>query len=288
MSDFITHLICPITHNMFHTAVIASDKVVYEAEIVVNLIINKQPSPISYQILKEDIKIVNPINQMIDMLITDNPELETYRYKTNFDINSVYFFSKSTIVQIFLDRGNYDRLLTYDKFILTDDIDKYSFKDFLRCANTETIIHFIDRCDNLEYMWEGSLLSRSWKVINYVCNMCSGHIIRHILDKNIDIDNPCLNGWRPIHYIASYHDHTTLKKILDKSVDLRSKTDCGYDALDLIVEKQHKHTVMYALNLINSLDETDIDRLLDLLEKNTVIESEEKHEIRFMMIAKLV
>ena len=164
------------------------------------------------------------------------------------------------------------------------DIDRYSFKDFLRTAETNIIIHVLDHCDDLEYNWDGT-----WKVINYVTKWCCSEIVKYIIDKDIDLENPCSNSWRPIHYVALLHDGETTRKLVSKGVDIMiSLLSDNETALDIIVSNQDKETIIYTLDFVFDLTEEMLTRLLINLNDNSKINNDDKELIKYQLVSKIV
>jgi ankyrin repeat protein len=203
-------------------------------------------------------------------------------YIPTYDVSTTYLFSKAEIERIFNERINYDNLLKFDQFKIRN-IDRYSFKDFLRDADPDVVIHFLDKCDNLEFDWGGS-----WKIINYICKMSPSRVIRHLIEKEINLENACnTSKWRAIHHVASYHDGGTTRQLVSKGIDLFSKISTGETGLDIIIENQDKDTIMFTLEHIMYLTEDVIAQLLVRLTDNDNIEEMEKEDIKYMIISKL-
>lgn len=284
MDDFLRLISCPITKKIFYIPVIASDDNVYEAEKVIELITNKIASPITNKILEDDIRVVIPLKFMISSFLDnlDNISYKERQYVQTYDVNSTYFFSKDEINKIFSDRMEYNKLTKYSYFKI-EDIDRYAFKDFLKEAATEVIIHFIDYCNDLEYDWSGS-----WKIINYVTKICNCEIIRHLIDKNIDLEHPCTNDWRPIHYVALLHDGETTRKLVSKGVNLMAQLSDGETALDIIVIGHDKETINFTLEYVINITESMMVKLLVDLDDNTKLTDDDKDLIKCQIVSKMV
>ena len=282
--ELIKVISCPITKRIFHTPALASDNNVYEAEILFNLIEKELPSPISGKLLEEDIKVPINLKSFIDLVVSKNNNLEKFRYESSFDIKKVYKFSKSQILTIFMERSNYENLLNYNKFKISD-IDKNSFLDFLRFGQSNIIIHFIDNCSDLDYKYEES----SWNILNYICKYCNSRVVKHVINTypNFDYNNESSSGWRPIHQIAAYHDYESVMLLLDKSVDLFAKTSECISGLEYIVTNQNKECIMKTIGIVDYLKNgVTLPILMIRLDDNEHISESDRDELKCFFVSK--
>lgn len=284
MADFIRLIRCPVTKKIFKIPVMASDNIVYEAEIAFKLINTEEKSPISGLVLEQDIKIIITLKSMISLFLEKFQEYKVMQYNSDFDISKIYHFSKAEILSVFTERDNYDRLLKYDKFKI-DDIDYLCFTDFLRyCGNHEVIIHFLDRCNNLNYKWGNS----SWNLVNYIFKYASPEVVKYVLKtyKELDYENDCSNGWRPIHQIASSYDGECVRLIVDLGVNVLNKTSENISALEYIVGHHDMETIKHVIDKVNFLDDLSLPILLVRMEDNEKLNEFNKDELRAIMITK--
>ena len=246
MTEFIKLISCPVTKKIFCTPVMASDNIIYEAEIAFKLIEDGKVSPITNELLEPDIKIVINLKSLIDIFIRHFQGLKEHRYRSEFDITKIYHFSKAEILSIFTERENYNGLLKYDSFKI-EDIEHHSFANFLKFAPYEVITHFIDRCNNLQYVFPN--VPGTWNIINYVLRYSSLEVVKYVLTKypNLDYEHESSDGWKPIHQVSTARDGECVRLLIDNGVDLLTRTSEGITGLEYILTNLDVETVMYTI-----------------------------------------
>jgi hypothetical protein len=297
MVELLDLIRCPVTKQIFNTPIIASDGTVYEAEVAFNLIESKKESTITGKVLEKDIRIVITLKSLISMLLDKFEYLKEHQYKTSIDITKMYHFNKIEILSIFANRVGYNKLLNYDTFVISD-IDSRSFADFLSYATHDTIVHFLNKCDNLNYRWmvtnplppinNVTMDVPAWSVINYICKNAPSSIVKHVLTQYSDIDyeNDCSNGWKPIHQVVTTYDGECVRLMIDRNVDLMSKTQDNITAFEYIIGSHGIDTIKHAINKVHMLNNLSLPILFVRLEDNEKINDSEKGEINAIMISK--
>lgn len=285
MAEFINLISCPITKKIFYTPTLASDGIIYEAEAILNIIESKNPSPISGKILDKDLIVVINLKSLIDLFLKSYENMRQNQYVCITNISNLYYFSKAEILSIFMERSNYNSLLKYDNFKI-EDIDTYCFADFLKYASYDIIVHFIEHCDNLNYIFPDS--PGTWSVANYVFKYGTPETVKYLLTKypDLDYENESSEGWRPIHQIASSHDGEAVKLLIDIGVNILSKTSQNISGFEYIITSQNAETITYTIDHMNFATELDLSVLLIRVDDNENLKNEEREMIKDMIVTK--
>jgi hypothetical protein len=285
MNNLLKLIICPISKKIFKTPVIGSDGVVYEAELAFKLLESKCPSPITGQLLDEDIKVVITLKSFINLLIKKFNKLKDLRYKSNFDITKIYHFSKIEILSIFTEKKNYKNLLKYDMFKI-EDLELYTFADFLRYAPDNVVIHFINKCNSLNYEFE--VENSKWSILNILLKHGKDETVKKVLRKsyNFDYEHKCKDDWQPIHQVANNYDGECTRLLIDKGVNLFAKTSENITGLEYVVGNHDVDTIKYVLSKVDHLIDLQLMFLIIRLDDNEKIDAENKIDLKSIMICK--
>ncbi len=186
---------------------------------------------------------------------------------------------------IFIERSNYSGLLKFETFKI-EDIEGHCFSDFLKFAPYNVIIHFLDRCNNLDHVFTDTI--GSWNIVNYICRSASSEIVKYVLTKypNLNYENVSTEGWRPIHQIASSYDGDCVKLLIDNGVNLLSRTIDNITGLEYIITQHDVDTIIYTLDHMDYIGDLDLSILFIRLEDNDKLTYEDKDRLRTIIISK--
>ena len=76
---------------------------------------------------------------------------------------------------------------------------------------------------NLETVYDGS----NNKLIHIICKKSVPHIIKYIIDKNVDLEAANCENYRPIHYLCMNRYFDCVKYLVEKGVNINAKTNDG-------------------------------------------------------------
>lgn len=277
MEKLIKLISCPISKKIFNSPMLASDGIVYEAEILYDLINSDKESPVSNVKLDLNIKIPKALKMFINDFIKNNGDYEELQYKTDFNLKKMYNFNKIEIMTIFSDRSNYDKLLDYDNFILSD-IEGNNFKRFLELASNETVIHFLDNCESLDYNWNNI------NIVNYVMEYGNYSVIEHLIKNypNLNYENPC-NGYSPIHILASRDSDNVIKLLIDLGINLFAKTNDGITGFEYILNNRSSEIIEHVINKIDSIGDLQLIFLFIRIDDNQNIDDDDKDRLKCLL-----
>ncbi|AYV82281.1 MAG: hypothetical protein Homavirus24_4 [Homavirus sp.] len=235
-------IICPITEQIYHNPVLASDGYFYEKTAIMNWLTINHKSPLTRQQLNMNLYKCIEFNQYIDSYLIDHPNEKVNQFKP-----SMNHLDNVNIINKFLLLKEYDKLLQYENFDFMA-IDLYII-DMLKTKRDDIIKHILDKSINLE-----CVNYDRWKPIHFIC--CYGTpevtnkikfilflaknklvlFVKYMIDKGVDLE--CVNnhGWKPIHFVCRYSTPETIKYLVDKGIDLECTNRDGWKPIHFVCQ----------------------------------------------------
>lgn len=195
-------LTCPITHEIFKDPVMASDGNCYERSAINNWYSLHKTSPITREKLQNSFITPVYIKNALDEFIKKFPD----KKKDQYTILHTFCIKE---VDTFIIKKQYNKLLDITEF----DLSKFGNLDvFLKeCTDDKIVIHVIDNSLDLEQF------ITNLKLIHFVCKFSNCNILKHLIQKNVDINAVTVNTvWRPVHFLAKYGTKEMLNCLLEK------------------------------------------------------------------------
>jgi len=156
-------------------------------------------------------------------------------------------------------------------------------------ADDEIIAYFIDNVINLEYQCING------RLIHCVIKHCTFNIIKHLIDKGIDIECQSSTKMRPIHFIMKYADDIeVIKYFVSRGVNIESETKNGWRPIHMVCLYGTMEEIKYFLSLnpiLNSKivynldDQNVICGPTELIILNDMLSPTDKVEIITMLIS---
>lgn len=190
--------ICPITLQIFKDPVTLSDGNTYEKQAVSKLIKTNQVSPLTRKPFTASDK----------------------KLQTNYTIqNMVEHYLKEGLISV-------DEIYT-EYVVLTAKLVKKIADD------TNKMKELIDKCAKTKQLEE--CIYRNYKLIHYVCKYSSFEVLKHLVDKGVNLEAETEDGIRPIHYVSRYAKFfKSVMYLIDRGVDINATTCRGWTALHFI------------------------------------------------------
>lgn len=275
------YLTCPITHEIFHTPVTASDGFTYERAAIEEHYSNNKTSPMTRVELDGNFVVSMMCKQMVEQYLEVHPEKKDEQYKP-----SPLKLTDDAVIRIIL--GNmWTELLRYSSFRNTRLLDIFE-----RCKDEKFIKHIIDNFEDIE---ESDELDQ--RLIHFVCRYSSPKMIRYIIDKGVNLEVKTNGNWYPIHFICKHSTPEMIRYIIDKGVNLEVKTNGNWRPIHVICRYSTPEMIRYIIDKGVSLlcrttkcDGNDssynpID-LIDLYNNN--IDEKEKRTLKIYMYGKMI
>lgn len=201
------HLYCPITRHIFKNPVIAGDGHVYEHVAIMKWLKTHNTSPVTKQRIDKSVYNVYMMKTIIYEVLLLHPELRVDQYNIQMPYN------RKEIEKIICDK-QYEKLKEYIEYMITDVVctSKKSILERLLIdgCDDEIIIYVLNNCIDLECDLSASKMRfakmiTKLKPIHMICALGSSRIIKHVIEKGVNIE--CMDGdkWKPLHYILDSH-----------------------------------------------------------------------------------
>ncbi|AYV82112.1 MAG: hypothetical protein Homavirus8_5 [Homavirus sp.] len=229
-------IICPITNQIFHTPVLASDGFFYEKQAIENWIAKNKTSPHTRQQLETNLYNSLEIKQYIDIYLLEHPDKKTKQYKPSMDHTD-----NLTIINNLLRTERYDKLLEYKNFDLAKMTNIY-VEQLFKKGNIDAIKHILDNTSYLEYKF-----NNGWKVIHMVCRHSTPEIIKHLVDKGVNLNWATNDGWTPIHIVCQYSTPEMITYLVDKDIDLESGCN-GWKPIHLVCRYNNPEVIKHLVD----------------------------------------
>jgi hypothetical protein len=180
-------LICPITQQIFSDPCILNSGITYERSAIERWSKTKNECPQT----KIEITSMSPniiVKQIVENYLTIYPEKKQFVYQ-------IYFNST----------------------------------DFIKLHSTKLQIQYLDQCTNLEKNDENHHTDNEleMKPIHWICIHSKPKIIKHMIDKGVDLNVKDNNGQTPIFYACKHSTLEIIKYMIVKGVDLNVKDNDG-------------------------------------------------------------
>lgn len=233
------------------------------------------------------------LKTFINTFLSEFPEYKSKQYVTDSKIKISHTLNKQLIDSI-IQSGKLQQLQLYTQFELSlFTYDQLSY--ILNKADDVTLIHFFD---NINGDIHELVESRNWRMINYVCNVCSKSnkitIVKYFIEKYGGMEYCCDDDkWYPLHQIINFSsDMGTMKLAIDKhlevGLDLYIENVDGRSVLEYIFEKSPLDIIIYALGKIdktNNKFKEHVAILYESLNTNTKVSDNEKENLTIQLFS---
>lgn len=222
IKEILDDLVCPLSNKLFFNPVIAPDNEVYEASELEKWILqNGSISPKTKQPMTFDIIPIIPLKSFIDDLVEKKPELNDNRYKVVTHIKS-YNLNKHQVVN-FIKNGNYDELLNFTNYSLTDLCAH--LESVIKSASVEVIKHIFNNSldKNLPLSFNGYMMHKC-NFFTCIVKWGTPEMLEQIIDdqSELDINESGDDGTlgSPLHYALYRKNFGNFKVLLENGADI--------------------------------------------------------------------
>lgn len=295
--DTMDNLCCPITLEIYLDPVVASDGHVYEREAIKQHMRLNKMSPVTRQVLSNELYPCYKIKSQVSAYLDANPDKRSEQYT----LSKKFEDNESSIINAII-KENYDLLLNYVDYnlrillVIITNINEMERENFFDKSNDNVLKYIIDNSIDL--------LNQENYFSHCLCQYASLDIIKYAMSKGIgmevendkkvrpihiacqfrDLDvitaivsnNICINleaedtqGWRPIHYASHFSTPNVLKYLISLGVNLDAKTNDGYKCIHFICRDSTIdmiQSIIYEHNY--QLDVFDQQRCIRLIQLN--------------------
>ena len=237
----ITHLICPISHQIFLNPVVASDGHIYELTEISLWQSTHETSPITREIINNIFYTSRRTKDEVDNYLQLYPE----------ELNNQYKMSNNNLeIENHIKNGNYKKLLLYDNFD-----HKFINEEVIKKCPSYILKYIIDKCINLE-----ASDNNGRSPIHYICRNSTPEIIKYIIDKNVNLEVEDDKKMRPIHIICRYSTPEIIKYIIDKNVDLECENIDKWRPIHIICRYSAPEMIKYIMDKNVNLECENINK----------------------------
>ena len=279
VSNFLT---CPITHEIFHTPVTASDGFTYERAAIEEHNSKNKTSPMTRVELDGNFVVSMMCKQMVEQYLEVHPEKKDEQYKP-----SLLKLTDDAVIKKIILGNMWSELVRYSSFRNTRLLDI-----FKGCKDEKIIKHIIDNFEDIE---ESDELDQ--RLIHFVCKFSSPEMIRYIIDKGVNLEVKTNVNWYPIHFICKHSTSEMIRYIIDKGVNLEVKTRSGWQPIHIICSCSTPEMIRYIIDkgvslLCRTTNCYGIDSsyhpidLIDICNSN--IDEKEKRTLKIYMYGKMI
>lgn len=197
--------------------------------------------------------IFRQLKSLIVGFLDEFAEYKDRQYVLLSDYSSDHFYNYDTVIKIMKNGDNNIRKFNNFKIeIVPLDV----ITSFMTTASSESIYHFIDHCNNINYEIDQD---RGWSFLNYACNKISGKnpdAVRYLISKGADMTHVCKSdSWSPLFQIISFSKSEKLiKYAIDKHIEaglsLNMENSNGETIIERIFDRCDGNIVLYALQKI--------------------------------------
>jgi len=277
-------LVCPSTGKIYNTPVIDKDGGIHEQAMFEQ----QHGDDIAYTI--------NVFKSFINSFLDRYPEYKKQQFTIPQVDNTLHFANKIKVNEI-IKNEKYSSLKSYKSFqlhIMPDDV----ISSLATNIDLETFKYFIDNVVDLKCIVNSNSTSNNkWHFVNYVCNRRSRfdpNIVKCLIDKDpSQMKLNCMDdGWLPLHQLLHFSSNDQLRmyaidKHVGQGLSLYQNNRDGQSIIRFIFQ-QNKNIINYGLSKVNmkSIEFRDlIPTLLDALDENKNITSEEKEQYKCSLLA---
>lgn len=277
-------LVCPSTGKIYNTPVIDKNGKIHEQAMFEQQYGGDQ----SYNI--------NVLKSFIGSFLDKYPEFKKQQFIMP-EIDKTSYLANRLKVEELIKNGKYSSLTLYKSFQLNMMSDT-AISGFVSNADLETFKYFIDNVVDLKCVVnENSNSNNKWHLINYVCNRRSKYssdVVKCLIDKDpSQMKLNCIDdGWSPLHQLLHFSPNDELRiyainKHLEQGLTLFQYNGDGNSIIRFIF-KQNTNIIKHGLSKVNikSIEFRDlIPTLLDVLDENKNITSEEREQFKCLLLA---
>jgi ankyrin repeat protein len=310
---------CPLTNQIFHSPVIASDGYTYEYLAILDWFKNNHISPITKERINNILIINKKIKEIVSLCIDENPELKVKQFMDR----RHYFYFKNEFLMI-IKSHQWEKLLDYSKIFVNDTVSKkMTIFEYLcaNCSNNDIIKYIIDH--SVDYDTTNMIGNRPIHIATKLSNF---EIVQHLVSKSVEIDPEDNDGLTPLlHLVMRNGDINLIKYLIEKGADIEhidrfgkrcihyavvhednhcidilidNKVNLEAEIVGLVCTKpihvacrygKNKNTILKLLE--KNVDLNSVNQISgscdELIYKNTVLGREDKQELVFKMITKM-
>lgn len=274
-------IVCPITLNIFHTPMIASDGFTYENQAIIEWLEVKDISPVTKEPIEKRIYPSILMQQYIQDYLDKHPEEKEHQYTP-----SMTHMYNLNIINRYIKSDDFNKLLNYTNY----DLSKLNLERlFQNCKNIDILQYIIDNSIDLECED-----CDKWKPIHYICYHSVHEIIKYIIDKNVDLECQTKLGSRPINFLCQKQQLDSIKYLMNKNVSIYHQNNNGRTSLHAACRYNTIDVIKFLINL--NFDQTIKAKYyesnnyisnkylpVELLDFNDKLSVEEKNELKLLM-----
>jgi len=227
------------------------------------------------------------LKSFINSFLEEYPEYKPKQYISNPIFKTTHKINQQIINKI-ISSQNLQNLKQYTHFELLL-FTSGQLESICINANEDILIYFVDNIiGNIHELIQG----RSWRLVNYVCNKCSGTIknafVRYFIEKYGGMQYYCEDdNWYPLHQIVHFSKNSDLVKFcidkhLEAGLDLYCENNDGSTILKFIFEKSNSDVINYTLSKIDKTSQEfkeHLNSLCDILNNNGQLNDNERENI---------
>lgn len=220
VDGYVTHklslssITCPLSHEIFFEPVIGPGGFTYERDLIEVWLEQKGKCPITHSKVKKWKLIPNiSMKTLVNDVLENNPDLKDDVYLP------LYRFE---IVKNIMTEGNYNKLKNYKKYKLTKLFKRDQLRVLRKCDN-DIIKHIIDHSNEYE--------KGTYKAIHNICKYTNPEIIKHLVEKGVNLESTTKSLKRPIHYVCINQDLEAFNILVEKGVDIHCKDKDGFQSI---------------------------------------------------------
>lgn len=209
--------ICPITYQIFHTPVTASDGFTYEKEAIERYYEINKLSPMTRQELNGEFHVSMITKQLVALLLEQHPEYKEEQYVPQPMLGKTHANYKNEIYKIINNR-QWNKLRNYTEYDVKSL--RLSLLDLFDFCDIDTLKYVIDNIIDLDETVDES----GRRLIHYIhFRAVNTPIIKYIIDKGVDLNVLDVHGCRPIYYACANSTIEIVEYMVDKGAYIDDK-----------------------------------------------------------------
>lgn len=236
---------CPLTNQIFHNPVVASDGYTYEYLAILDWFKQNHSSPVTKEKMNNVLILNKKLKEIVALHLEEHSELKEKQFMNK----RQYYYFKNDFLNI-IKSHQWERVLDYSHLLLNDIVTKkVSIFEYIckYCTDQEITKYMIDNAIDYD-----SASFSGQKPIHVACLYGEPSIVKYLLTKNVEIDPEDSDGSTPfLQLITKSGDIGLIQYMIEKGADIEHK------------DKYGRKAVHYAVGL-------DTVAYLDLLIKNKV------------------
>lgn len=233
--NLVKYLKCPLTKLFFSEPVLADDGHFYEFMAIKNHISKSNMSPVTNSKMGNMIVKAPILKKMLEEFLELHPE---YR-DSQFSFKKPFYLFRNEFFDI-IKKKQFSKLKEFTSIVLnteTNDDDNTTVFEIIckDCDDIETINYIVDESIDFDVYDK-----RGMKPVHIMCRYSPIECLKHILDKDIDVNAVDNNNDNILSGLVRYRERDQylpmVQMVIKNSVNVNSFNNCGYAPIHYIVE----------------------------------------------------